>query len=1013
MHLAVMRHYRRRYVASIAACAVALASASLSAQDAADSSDEAAAGNPHFSIPAGTADQTLNAFSRQARLQIFFPFDVAQAVRTNPVEGTLPPGDALARMLDGTPLAFEAVNERTWTVYRRRTPGLITRLLTRLQDPHGSGDNTTGRVRFQGSAQCRDTPEQLASLICNVAKPRRSGPAPPAGAPLVDIPIQQLYATGITTLSDFPRALSLNYGSGATEDTHDYLREAKTNTAFGTGMNLFGLGSRATLILVNGRRLAPSGSAGSFIDISNIPMSAVDHIEIISDGAAVLYGADAIGGVVNIVLRGDMSYPSSQALVGHLTSGSLGERAFSQSAGTRSAQGGALLSVEYYERDALPASGRSQATSDLTPFGGNNFDNPAGNPATIIDSQGRLWSVPAGQDGKSLQSSDFVQAAKYHNRYDDAWILPQQRRAGLLATMEHEIGDSWGVFFDALASRRWVTSQSAGLTTSLSVPNTNPFYANPIATDRSPLTVLYGFQDDVGPIRFQGQVDSGQVTFGIHHQINPAWNIQSYVGSSWENQSDIERGLINFAKLQGYLATKDAATAFDPFGDGSFTPQSTLNDIKQDGHFSYRSAYTYLNVTANGALTALPAGPLMTTVGAEYRVQTFRSQVGPSDIVAAPTTNRDRKISALFAQEAIPLMTPDRWQPFKLDLSAGLRYEHFSDAGTCLSPQLGFAFAPTPSLKLQGTWARLFRPPNLPDLNESNNFSELVPLQDPKSPTGYTTALVWAGNNASLRPETAHSWSFGVTFSPANHPNFLGNLAYFNITSNNRVLQTDSVPLDVFSNPQESWLAQRNVSSSQLDYICSHSQFYGLPGSCSSAAVGAVVDIRLHNVETVRADGLHLASRYAWQARPGYFDIGLDTTYMLRFRQSESPAGPLQELRGTAHNPPAVQLHANAGWELRGFSVRPAVNFQSAYWDPLSTPPRSVSAWATYDLVLGYRLKPYDPAATGETSFALAARNIFDSQPPFLNNNISGIGYDPENADLLGRMVSFSLTHRW
>src|SRR5262249_24028340 len=262
----------------------------------------------------------------------------------------------------------------------------------------------------------------------------------------------------------------------------------------------------------------------------------------------------------------------------------------------------------------------------------------------------------------------------YHNRYDDAWILPRQKRAGLFGTVEHEINDSWGIFLDALVNRRWVTSQSSGLTTILSIPDTNAFYQNPIANDRSPLTVLYGFQDDVGPIRLQGQVDSGQVSFGIHHQINPAWNIQSYAGYSWENQNDIQHGLINFAKLQSYLATSSPDTAFDPFGDGAFTAKSTLDDIREDGHISYRSAYTYLTVAANGALAALPAGPLMTTVGAEYRVQTFRSQVGPADVVATPAIDRDRTISALFAEQSIPLMTPDRGQPFELDVSMGLRY---------------------------------------------------------------------------------------------------------------------------------------------------------------------------------------------------------------------------------------------------------------------------------------------------------------------------------------------------
>jgi iron complex outermembrane receptor protein len=252
-----------------------------------------------------------------------------------------------------------------------------------------------------------------------------------------------------------------------------------------------------------------------------------------------------------------------------------------------------------------------------------------------------------------------------------------------------------------------------------------------------------------------------------------------------------------------------------------------------------------------------------------------------------------------------------------------------------------------------------------------------------------------------------------MIFKPVEHPNFAAGFSYFNIVSSNRVLQTQSVPLDVLSNPQESWLVQRNVSAADRAQVCSRSQFYGTVAECLDAPIGAIVDIRLRNVETVRTDGFDASSRYAHSTRAGYFNFDLDATYMLRFRESQSPTGVLQELRGTPHSPPGLQLHSSMGWELRGISVRPAVNFQNSYTDYFSYPVRDVGSWTTCDLVLGYKLRSYERSSSAETNLALRGQNIFNVQPPFLNNGLSGIGYDPENADLLGRRVSISLEHRW
>ncbi len=127
---------------------------------------------------------------------------------------------------------------------------------------------------------------------------------------------------GRATVADALAALPQNFGGTASETT---LRTGAdplgTNASEASGVNLRGLGADATLVLVNGRRLAGTGLRGDFADVSSIPMSAVDRVEVLLDGASALYGSDAVGGVVNIVLKTRFDGAETRLLTGGATQG--------------------------------------------------------------------------------------------------------------------------------------------------------------------------------------------------------------------------------------------------------------------------------------------------------------------------------------------------------------------------------------------------------------------------------------------------------------------------------------------------------------------------------------------------------------------------------------------------------------------------------------------------------------------------------------------------------------------
>lgn len=353
---------------------------------------------------------------------------------------------------------------------------------------------------------------------------------------------------------------------------------------------------------------------------------------------------------------------------------------------------------------------------------------------------------------------------------------------------------------------------------------------------------------------------------------------------------------------------------------------------------------------------------------------------------------------------------------YELKLAAGLRYEHFNDVGAASLPSLGFSFDTTSGVSLFGTWARMFRPPNLPDLDETNNYAEVLPLPDSHSPAGYTNALIWGGKNANLRPERTRSWMAGIKYSPPADPMFTVDLQYFNIASFNQILPPQLLPLTLFTDPQFgylSYLYTREVDSATVANICSHVLFFGTPGVCQGSNVGAIVDLRLRSAETVKTDGVDLKLLRRWDTAAGEWSANLQATYILRFCETQAPGTDFISYRNTPHNPPALRLRSVFRWENQWLSVSPALNLQGSYTDTSSSPDRPVGAWTTWDLVVAYKPYSLDELIGGNTTVSLRGLNVFNKQPPFLNNNVSFVGFDPENADLLGRRISLRLEHEW
>lgn len=193
----------------------------------------------------------------------------------------------------------------------------------------------------------------------------------PESSPVLTFTREDIQISGAATAQDFIQTLPQNFGGGVNADTVGGLPNdalAGENVGFGSSINLRGLGSGSTLVLLNGHRLAPSSTIGSVADISMIPASAIERVEILADGASSIYGSDAVSGVVNFILVSDYEGFETSFRYGIGTQNRSAEEFRTNLTGGLSwDSGNALISYEYFNQDEIGVQDRSFSQNALPP----------------------------------------------------------------------------------------------------------------------------------------------------------------------------------------------------------------------------------------------------------------------------------------------------------------------------------------------------------------------------------------------------------------------------------------------------------------------------------------------------------------------------------------------------------------------------------------------------------------------------------------------------------------------
>ena len=312
-----------------------------------------------LNIEAQPLDQALMLLGKQTGLTIAIdPNAGIENVFSPGLTGRFIPADALQKLLASTGFQAEPMSEKAFMVTA----------LPRVEKPRNDQDDSRNRASSVKLPAHSDTSASKLSEVEVTGSHIRG--VPPDVSPLISYSRLDIDGSGAFTTEDLVRQFPQNFSrvNAQTTTGNGTSLLAANNVAHGDAVELFGLGPGGTLVLFNGHRVPLSGHDGSIVDVSLFPLSAVDHVDILTDGASAIYGADAIAGVVNFVLRSDFVGLETTPYYGDTTGGGGRELGISQLAGDVWSSGGVLLAYENYHQQAVNAWSRDNLVAGPGPY---------------------------------------------------------------------------------------------------------------------------------------------------------------------------------------------------------------------------------------------------------------------------------------------------------------------------------------------------------------------------------------------------------------------------------------------------------------------------------------------------------------------------------------------------------------------------------------------------------------------------------------------------------------------
>lgn len=952
-----------------------------------------------FAIAAGPLEAALAAFARQSDHQILFATDLVAGRTTAGVSGRMTTAAALDRLLAGSGL--------TWT---QTQPGVIVlrRATTRAEAPEAPA------------------PAAVEDVVVTGSLLRQSGEL---ASPVHVLDRRALDRRGRATVAEVVAELPQNYAGSATPASLlGGVDNAGSNAAVASGVNLRGLGPDATLVLVNGRRMAGSGYRGDFADLSAVPSAAVERVDVLLDGASALYGSDAVAGVVNVILRRNVEGQETR-LRASAAKGGGEDLTASHLIGRTWSSGSALLAYEYQHLQPLSSLDRPYSRDgDLRPFGGTDWRSIFAAPANIVAYDAALgayvptYGLRPNASGRVETPADFAAGAPNLDSVSQGVDLALgQERHGVYGRLVQDVGDRLSLSADVRFSARRFDFATTPAATVFEVTSANPYFVSP--NGQSSHTLAYSFYDDLGASPYTGDSRSLGTTVGLDYEIGGGWSAQAYVALAEERGATRYPRQLNTRRLDEALGNlpDDPNTAYSPARDGYFNPFAAggvnardVLDFIASGYVDNldRGRATSANLLLEGPLLTLPGGQARLALGVQARRESFATRTRSFTSTAVPrdriVPEQARDVVAVFGEARLPLVGDANARPGlqRLEVSVAGRLEEYSDFGSTANPKVGLIYAPTPDLTLRASYGTSFRAPALPQIFDDSLAGATLA---PTASGARLLAIYLTGGNRDLKPETATTFTAGFTYR--RDSGLSVSAGYFDTEFSDRIAQPVREGLSrVLTDPSLApFVTAVDPANNPADrariqaYITAPG--FALGGLFPAEAYRLILDARWVNAASVQVRGFDAEAAYPWSWGDHSFRLTASGSYMLDYLNQTTPTAPRENLVGIAGSPTDLRGRIGLDWSRGDLGAGLTLNHVADYRDASG---RRIAAWNTVDARLAWT-----PSRWAEgLSAVLSVRNLLDEDPPFYDVS-TGFGYDPAQADVFGRVVALQLIKRW
>lgn len=811
--------------------------------------------------------------------------------------------------------------------------------------------------------------------------------------PLTSINLEDIQASGENSVSEILRNNTFN--SFGSFDAQSGVSGGAQGSAL---VNLRGLGSERTLVLVDGRRASYAPAfAGAATNLNAIPLAGVERIEVLRDGASAIYGSDAIGGVINVITRKDFDGFSVEGFTTFPEEEGGEENGASMILGINGERGNATFTAEHYERDIVYSADRKWTATGVSVLGGPGSFQRRGAANTNWEADARC-PANLGESSQFPLSGIVLSGSNEYCGYNFAAIAgetAQISRDAAQVRANYELSDDVELFGRFQFSRndsfgRYAPAPAIFPNFVSATNPINPTIGEVDATTGYDLNLRYRFSS-LGPRDTTVNDDVLELVTGLRGSVDVVGGMDWEVAAGYNsyNQTDTGRGyglISNFQNAVKACETEgiDSPNCYNPFADdgpdndpGAFA-HTTNTDNRYEGKF--------VDANINFAPFDLPAGKVGFAVGAEYHQDDYRSQndaqsdAGNVFGSAGGSSSGDRNWWSLYSEALVPIVS-------SLEAQVAVRYDDYSDFGDEVSPKVGLKWRPMESVLVRGSWGEGFRAPDLESLygapaqSFEDSVDTLACALNPADTFACETNQreTYFTSNRDLGAETSEQYSFGIVFAPT--PKLSFTLDYYNITLEEAItsLTTQQV-LD-------------------FEYNC-----FQAGVTCNPATQGSTIRdpqtgellrafapvVNQANVET---DGIDFDATWGFGTGIGDFTLNGAVSYVLSYEEEVIPGEGMRDVLGyvnDSQNSGTPEMRGNFGvnWSYQdvfaGVTAYYIDSFKACTAPPAGLPDsesgagdcsRKIDSFTTIDLQLGYNL-PWNGTVT------IGGRNITGEEPP-------------------------------